>query len=396
MPRYLGATSGLLSLLSSFDQGEMDAMMLHCESGVLCGCDGDFGKTIVTVIGPGAGVGANRVVYDSLGRWSSGIVVRFKGRSGAMYDAYPQTWPNGRKAPNLSSFGDSLVSSNIAGRSQCLVFGSRGGQVCLPHLWRAHGNQMPPAVCINGGCSMGTLPDKGWQHWPEAAVTFMLMGHQDYFSNGMSAEDHLRDAMSHVPAENRSTAILYVDQMQHMPQSPLLQAVLRRMIFASLAWESNIEEAPEEELLEVVNALAGGVWTGRLVFKNGPGDRWQEITFGTTMTRRVMDVRAQMRSGNKKNARPAPQAQAKAPVMAPAKAPVMAPAKAPVMDPAAVKQSPFGSEEDDDDDDESTEEPEESDDEEADDGLVEIEDFGALGTCQLFANKGFWPFNLLG
>lgn len=71
-------------------------------------------------------------------------------------------------------------------REDCLLFGSRGGQVVLPHVWRSLGDKTPPAVVINGGCSMG-LPKPA--AWPRGAVTLLLMGGQDNFRGSMSPED---------------------------------------------------------------------------------------------------------------------------------------------------------------------------------------------------------------
>lgn len=54
-------------------------------------------------------------------------------------------------------------------------------EVVLPILWERMREKMPPVVCINGGCSMG-LPKP--IHWPDSAVSFLLMGGQDVGAQG--------------------------------------------------------------------------------------------------------------------------------------------------------------------------------------------------------------------
>jgi hypothetical protein len=130
----------------------------------------------VTVIGPGAGLGRNRAVYAELAR-DKRFELNVQGKGGAPYDRYPLPWENGCPAPNLESFAGSLPTQGDVERSDCLVFGSRGGQVVLPFLWREWGEKAPPAVVVNGGCAMN-LPSR--MAWPQGAVTFLLIGGKDY------------------------------------------------------------------------------------------------------------------------------------------------------------------------------------------------------------------------
>uniref|UniRef100_A0A7S2VPF0 Uncharacterized protein n=1 Tax=Zooxanthella nutricula TaxID=1333877 RepID=A0A7S2VPF0_9DINO len=122
-------------------------------------------------------------------------------------------------------------------------------------------------------------------HWPVWAASFLLMGGQDYFRGGMSFEEHLADAKARVPAKNSTTAILYVNEMPHMPQTALLSAVLPGMLRALAAWRSAAggaagAPAPREELEVVLAAVAkAGCWSGRLVYTTG-GGAWAERTFG--------------------------------------------------------------------------------------------------------------------
>ena len=72
--------------------------------------------------------------------------------------------------------------------------------------------------------------------WPVKAVTIMLMGAQDFFKGSKSSSEYLTASQSHVPPNSR-TAILYVRQMQHMPQKALLQMVLRPLVMAAAKWK---------------------------------------------------------------------------------------------------------------------------------------------------------------
>merc|ERR1719356_132203 len=143
------------------------------------------------------------------------------GMANTSYDCYPEDWPQGHRAPNLRSFAErELLASGKASCSDCLVFGSRGGQVVLPALWQKSGADVPPAVVLNGGCSMDLHRPV---LWPESAVSFLLLGGQDdLFRNQwgrlLSPADYLADAKTHVPTKNKTTAILYVSEMTHMPQ----------------------------------------------------------------------------------------------------------------------------------------------------------------------------------
>jgi len=235
-------------------------------------------KPVLTVIAPGAGLKANKQVFDQLQHPGSGWDVKVEGQSKAAYDVYPPPWQNGRPGANLQTFGEEVARKGVPGKSDCLLFGSRGGQVVLPVLWRAHGDALPPAVVINGGCAMSLLPTEGWQHWPAGTVTLLLMGGEDFFRGGLSPEQHLQDAMACVPRANGTTAILYVDQMRHMPQNELLQPVLPRLLHAALAWEASCKP-PAESFDELLSVVRRGGFSGRFVHKAAPGDSWEEVVF---------------------------------------------------------------------------------------------------------------------
>jgi len=237
---------------------------------------------IVTVIAPGAGVDVNSAVYESLRKPGNGshaaVEVRVKGKKGAPYDVYPSPWPHGRAPPNLQSFAESLADAGDLNHSNCLIFGSRGGQVVLPALWRVFGDSLPPALVINGGCAMSQLPDRGWCLWPEAAVSFLLMGGKDYFRGKFSNEQHLRDAMGSVPKGNSTTAILYIDQMGHTPHNTLLMPILGLLVHSLLDWKGS-GKAPVAYFGKILDAVRAQGFTGRFSFKPQAGDDWEETAF---------------------------------------------------------------------------------------------------------------------
>jgi len=201
--------------------------------------------------------------------------VKIKGHSHAPYDAYPPSWSNGQAGANLETFAMDLIKEGVLDKNQCLVLGSRGGQVVLPALWAARGNNVPPAVVINGGCAREDLP--AVPAWPDQAVTFMLIGGKDYFRGQYKLDEYLTNTMHNVPRNNTTTAILLVNDMVHMPQTAMLDSILKHLIMGSISWKAT-GDAPEEEFHAIVNVLAQTSWSGKLVFKTSP-TTWEQLAF---------------------------------------------------------------------------------------------------------------------
>ncbi|CAK8986139.1 unnamed protein product [Durusdinium trenchii] len=228
----------------------------------------------IIVVAPGAGTRANGQVYAELCQGAS-YKIEVLGHSMARYDRYPESWHHGAPAPNLSSFALEVVGDAML--ADCLVLGSRGGQVVLPKLWEAVGNALPPAVVINGGCAMN-LPEV--VAWPTEAVTFLLIGGCDHFRSNMTPEEYLVSTQQCVPATNQSTALLYINEMEHMPQSHLFALILPHLLRVCLAWKRKVEVAPLRELQCLLTELNSckGEWTGCLSFTSGAG--WTDVPFG--------------------------------------------------------------------------------------------------------------------
>ncbi|CAK0838484.1 unnamed protein product, partial [Prorocentrum cordatum] len=165
-------------------------------------------RKLVSVVAPGGGTLANGAVYSELAR-SSRLKVEILGRARAEYDQYPEAFDGGSPPPNFdsgafsvnhalttgvsklalrprrlivfdseTSISASAVARTAEEESDCLVVGSRGGQVALPHLWKKAGAATPPAVIINGGCAM-QFPEAPC--WPDEAAPFLLAGGCDNF-----------------------------------------------------------------------------------------------------------------------------------------------------------------------------------------------------------------------
>lgn len=242
----------------------------------------------VAVFAPGAGTFQNRSVYADMCR-SGRFQLEELGRSRAEYDRYPYPWAQGVPAPNLESFTLDQLARNSFTPYDCLVFGSRGGQVGLPLVWQRLGTNTPPAVVINGGCAMA-LPVP--VHWPQQAVTFLLLGGRDYFRGKATIENYIADRKSRVPIGNLTTAILHVNEMEHMPQTALLALVLPQMIQTVHASKEIGSIAPNV-FPQMLAVLSHAGWTGLLSYKDKAGS-WLDKPFGAApsfpQTPRVANV----------------------------------------------------------------------------------------------------------
>jgi len=229
---------------------------------------------LVSIVAPGGGTSANAAVYSELAH-SSRLNVEILGRARAEYDRYPEAFDGGKPAPNLESFAGGMLAQGVVEKSDCLVLGSRGGQVVLPHLWKIAGAATPPAFVINGGCAM-KLPEA--LIWPDEAVAFLLIGGRDFFRKGFSADGYVADVKARVPARNSTTAVLFVNEMEHMPQSALLRAVLHPAVAGLLLWRES-RRAPLDDFQLILASLTAGGFSGVLAFTASEGV-WQDRAFG--------------------------------------------------------------------------------------------------------------------
>jgi hypothetical protein len=112
-------------------------------------------------------------------------------------------------------------------------------------------------------------------NWPKTATTFLLLGGCDEFRGNATFSEHLAVTKGRVPAENTSTAILYINEMLHMPQAQLLKLALPLMLKALLSWKSS-NLAPQQILQQLAIVLSHAGWTGQLSYKTVSGT-WQDV-----------------------------------------------------------------------------------------------------------------------
>eukprot|EP00913_Durusdinium_trenchii_P021525 g20227.t1 len=100
----------------------------------------------------------------------------------------------------------------------------------------------------------------------------------------MTPEEYLVSTQQCVPATNQSTALLYINEMEHMPQSHLFALILPHLLRVCLAWKRKVEVAPLRELQCLLTELNSckGEWTGCLSFTSGAG--WTDVPFGAQRT----------------------------------------------------------------------------------------------------------------
>lgn len=113
--------------------------------------------------------------------------------------------------------------------------------------------------------------------WPDEAVAFLLIGGRDNFRGKFSPEGYVADVKARVPARNNTTALLFVNEMEHMPQSALLHAVLQPAIGGLLLWQES-HKAPLDDFQLIL--IAAG-FSGVLAYKREGG--WQDVPFGAKM-----------------------------------------------------------------------------------------------------------------
>mmetsp|Transcript_76423 Transcript_76423/g.127318 ORF Transcript_76423/g.127318 Transcript_76423/m.127318 type:complete len:370 (-) Transcript_76423:66-1175(-) len=142
----------------------------------------------------------------------------------------------------------------------CLVCGSRGGQVTLPALWLL--GCTTPVVVINSGCAR---PDVSWA-WPVGLPVVMLAGGHDFLAGDMKgdAAGYLQQLWESVPPASRaSAAIFYVPHMVHKPSNALLTAILPKLVryaASHLAAKDKPTEGCEQTCCLVTNDCPQGEW----------------------------------------------------------------------------------------------------------------------------------------
>jgi len=115
--------------------------------------------------------------------------------------------------------------------------------------------------------------------WPDTAITFLLIGGQDNFRGSFGIEEYVADTRSHVPKANKTTAILYVNEMTHMPQQRLLHRILGPMLKGLSTWQGS-GQPPLEHFRSILQCLSKDGWSGRLLYTATSAQYgWEDIKF---------------------------------------------------------------------------------------------------------------------
>jgi len=123
--------------------------------------------------------------------------------------------------------------------------------------------------------------------WPSNAMSFLLLGGQDYFRGQVSSTEYLAQARSRVPQENGTTAFLYIREMDHMPQGPLLRVALPIMVEALTTWKST-GQPPLKLFRKLLMGMQAGGWSGRLMYTKAAGEWAVDVAFDATRVSRCV------------------------------------------------------------------------------------------------------------
>jgi hypothetical protein len=177
----------------------------------------------IIVVRPGAGYSPQNN-KDALDRFAhdNGYTLETVGEShlGESYDRYPcedvngTKWGRGcaRSPPDLERFTEELVVPLYIqrleeGKRVVLFFGSRGGQVCLPALWRL--GCQPRAIVINAGCCRGEVTPPA-----DGGKLALVSCSDDYFPTRNPA---VIEAWVAQHQRTNNTRVFILDGEGHMP-----------------------------------------------------------------------------------------------------------------------------------------------------------------------------------
>lgn len=94
----------------------------------------------------------------------------------------------------------------------------------------------------------------------------------------MRGKEYIASTKACVPKESFSTAILYVREMEHMPQTSLLRLLLKPLLLAAIYWRAS-GRAPAFEFAALARELEAAGWSGSISHLQVPGS-WRELSFG--------------------------------------------------------------------------------------------------------------------
>lgn len=147
----------------------------------------------------------------------------------------------------------------------CLVCGSRGGQVTLLALW-ARGLRLP-AVVINGGCARAKV---AWM-WPAGVPVVLLTCGRDFFNEHKLKLDgdkvYVHELWASVPPASKAhTAIVHLPLSEHHLADEVLRTLLPACVrYAASGLDASAKPTAQglpidEPLLLVTHECPDGVW----------------------------------------------------------------------------------------------------------------------------------------
>jgi len=94
----------------------------------------------------------------------------------------------------------------------------------------------------------------------------------------MSGSQYIEFAKGRVPESNLSTAVLLVNEMDHMPQTELLGCVFREAVRALLLWRASARP-PTAHFEAILSSLHCAGWSGQLSYTHDCGGRraWHDV-----------------------------------------------------------------------------------------------------------------------
>jgi hypothetical protein len=199
----------------------------------------EISKKKIVIIIPGSSYFTLHQTYNNLKNKYNVITV---GHSclGTGYDRYPSLWKKGTDDINLVSMVTDTeminpITQNIElgielciknelekGPIDCIVCGSRGGQVVLPTLWKL-GIDIP-CVITNAGC----IDSPCFHAYPISRVVFSTFG-KDYF--------HTKNPQISINALQKcakSSILVHSYFEQHLPNDEYYKNILPLMIEAAI------------------------------------------------------------------------------------------------------------------------------------------------------------------
>ena len=117
------------------------------------------------------------------------------------YDHYPLWWTGKyHKKTHAHVAKDLMIPAlNRLKKPTVLLFGSRGGQITLPTLWRFNVNI--PSVVLNGGCVQVVKNHPNKFQYPSQLKMVLVIFGEDFFRGQRSSQEYKQYHVDNAPAQ---------------------------------------------------------------------------------------------------------------------------------------------------------------------------------------------------